>query len=82
MDIYGSMFFREGGKIEVHPGAPGRPIVVLDTISIHLPADANLVELQDHIAAYLAKDESELDPTAEACREVGLTAAGDPLGLT
>ena len=65
MEIYGSLFMRDGGTIEVHPGAPGRPIVVLDTISIHLPDEAKLVELQDHITAYLAKDESfGLDPAA------------------
>ena len=81
MDIYGSMFFREGGKIEVHPGAPGRPIVVLDTIGIHFPDEAKLVELQDHIAAYLAKDDGELDPAAEACAAVGETAAGDPVSF-
>ena len=82
MEIYGSMFFRDGGTIDIHSGAPGHPIVVLDTVAIHLPDEAKLVELQDHIAAYLAKDDGGLDPAVEACREVGLTAAGDPLGLT
>ena len=55
---------------------------MLDTIAIHFPDEAKLVELQDHIAAYLARDDGELDPAAEACRDVGITAAGDPMGLT
>ena len=49
---------------------------MLDTISIHLPDDANLVELQDHIAAYLARDDGELDPAAEACAAVGQAEEG------
>ena len=82
MEIYGSFFMDSGGCFDVHPDNRGRPVLKVDTLSIHLPDEVKLVELQDHIAAYLARDDGELDPAAEACREVGLTAAGDPLGLT
>ena len=81
MDIYGNLFLRNDEHIDVHPNQ-GRPVLKLDTLAIHFPDEAKLVELQDHIAAYLARDDGELDPAAEACAEVGLTAAGDPLALT
>ena len=82
MEIYGSFFMDNGEDVDVHPDNRGRPVLKVGTLGIHFPDEAKLVELQDHIAAYLARDDSELDPAVEACREVGLTAAGDPLGLT
>ena len=77
MHIHGSIFVQDGDRIDIRPSiTDGTPILVVDTLSIHLPDDAKLLELLDHITAYLGKDgdDSELDPAAEACREVGMEA--------
>ena len=76
MQIHGSVFMRLGNKIDIHPSKlEGTPILTLDTLSVHLPNDGTLLDLRRHIDAYLAKDDSELDPAAEACREVGMGAS-------
>ena len=71
MQIHGSVFMRLGYKIDIHPSRQeGTPILTLDTLSVHLPNDGTLVDLRRHIDAYLTQERSELDPAAEACREM------------
>ena len=73
MKVYGSIFMESDRDVDVdvHQDAAGKPTIKLDTLAIHLPDEAKLVELQDHIAAYLAKDDSELDTSAAPCATVG-----------
>ena len=72
MQIHGSLFMKDGDRLEVHTSElNGTPILTLDTLSVHLPNEAKLLELLDRIAAYLSMDAGEPDPAAEACREVG-----------
>ena len=72
MHIHGSIFMGDGDDLGIRPSTiDAAPILTLGTISIHLPDDAKLLELLDHITTYLAEDDSELDPAAAACREMG-----------
>ena len=71
MEIYGSFFMDNGEDVDVHPDNRARPVLKVGTLAIHLPDEAKLVELQDHIAAYLSRNDSELDPAAGACAAVG-----------
>ena len=64
MEIHASLFLRVQDTIDVHPDAGGQPILRVGTLAIHLPDEAKLVELQDHIAAYLARDDSEMEAAA------------------
>ena len=43
--------------------------------------EAKLLELQDHIAAYLAQDDGELDPGCGGLPGGGANGGGQPTGL-
>ena len=74
MKILGSLFVAPDDALNVKEGGLG-PALKIGDLSIHFRSEGKLLELLDHITAYLAKDDSELDPAAEACREVGMGAS-------
>ena len=71
MKLLGSLFVDPDDALDIHEGSQGAALKIGDLI-IHFRSEGKLLELLDHINAYLAQDDSELDPAAEACREVGM----------